>query len=326
MSKRIVNISSLLGFILLLSGCGQETSLTPLPHNGEQESVEIHLNASLAQISVDVTRANTTKLMPDNSSIGLYGTRNADDMPGSSPYIDNWEFVTDAQGIMKSTENAKVYFPAGREQAFLYAYSPYTTSVKVMADGNVGIPVKSGDDLLYAYDNPTIVRNGSTETEATPSGTATLAFKHAMAKLNVLVSTSATETYSLNAIAITFSNGQSGYMNLSDGKVTSETSSDKTITKSYDPAGTISNAADLQAQFSSTVIPPSTVTGNAIQEIRITVDDTEYIVYEAASGPAITLTAGSQKTLRINFNLNNQANASLIDWGSDANQDIDYNK
>lgn len=48
MSKQIVNISSLLSFMLLLSGCGQETSLVPLPGNGEQEPVEIRLNASLA--------------------------------------------------------------------------------------------------------------------------------------------------------------------------------------------------------------------------------------------------------------------------------------
>ena len=34
MSKQIVNISSLLSFMLLLSGCGQETSLVPLPGNG----------------------------------------------------------------------------------------------------------------------------------------------------------------------------------------------------------------------------------------------------------------------------------------------------
>ena len=345
MSKQIVNISSLLSFMLLLSGCGQETSLVPLPGNGEQEPVEIRLNASLAEISVEVTRTDATMLMPNGSRIGLYGMRNSGDLPGNNPYIDNWEFVTDADGAMSNPDHAKVYFPAGREQAFLYAYSPYTTSVKVMADGKVGIPVKSdladnptespwntepwthaATDLLYAYDDP--IHHYRLPLPDNPlNENAYFIFKHALAKLNILVSTSsATESYQLNSIAVTFSNGQYGYMNLTDGKITPEASSTKTFTVGYDPSQTIISNTTDQAQFSHIVIPPATITDNAIEEIKITANGTEYIVYEATSGPVITLTASMQKTLHIKFNPDNQAHSSLIDWDNDVNQDIDYNR
>lgn len=342
MSKRIVNISSLLGFMLLLSGCGQETSLTPLPDIGEREPVEIHLNASLAQISVEVTRANTPFIteITEGMEVGLYGIRNADDQPGNDPYIDNWKFTTNASGELTSPTHAKVYFPAGREQAFLYAYSPHTESINVTKEGYVRIPVKSGlaesmeapwnnaaTDPLYASDNPKIVREPVGSPDATASGTATFALNHAMAKLNILVTTSSTvETYSLNGITVTFTNGQYGYMDLITGDITpaSDTQAAKVFTETYDPAVSF-DASTTAAQFSHSVIPPAKDTDNAIQKITVNIGGTEYIVYEAGTGPIVTLTKGGQKTLRIKFNLDNTGTVSLNDWNADEDQEIESN-
>lgn len=340
MSKRIVNISSLLSFMLLLSGCGQETSLTPLPDIGEREPVEIHLNASLVQVSVEVTRAGTQFITGiDGMQVGLYGMRNSTDLPGNNPYINNWQFTASGSGALTSPTHAKVYFPAGREQAFLYAYSPYTESIVVTQEGHVRIPVKSGlvesaeapwnnaaTDPLYASDSPTIVRKPADSPDATASGTASFAFHHAMAKLNILVTTSSTvETYLLNGIAVTFTNGQYGYMDLTTGDIApaSDTQAAKVFTETY-PAVSF-DASTTAAQFSHSVIPPAKDTDNAIQKITVNVGGTEYIVYEAETGPAVTLTKGGQKTLRIKFNLNNTGTVSLNDWNANEDQEIESN-
>lgn len=339
MSKRIVNISSLLSFMLLLSGCGQETSLTPLPDIGEREPVEIHLSASLVQVSVEVTRAGTQFITGiDGMQVGLYGMRNSTDLPGNTPYIDNWQFTASGSGALTSPTHAKVYFPAGREQAFLYAYSPYTESIVVTQEGHVRIPVKSGlvegteaswenaaTDPLYASDSPTIVREPAGSPDATTSGTASFAFNHAMAKLNILVTTSSTvETYSLNSITVTFTNGQYGYMDLTTGDITPDAQATKVFTETYTPAASF-DASTTTAQFSHSVIPPAKDTDNAIQKITVNVGGTEYIVYEAETGPAITLAKGRQKTLRIKFNLNNTGKVSLNDWNTNGDQEIESN-
>lgn len=339
MSKRVNILSLFSTMLLLLTGCEQETSLSPLLPSGEKEPVEIHLSARVAEVSTVITRAETdfyTTLT--GNPVGLYGLKGRGASFTDSIYMDN-RSLEYKNGLLTSS-TAKVYFPTGRDSALLYAYYPYTSD-PIPLPGNVTgrcIRVKGGmsttsdewtdapKDPLYAFAKSTIVRKKEGETEVTPSGKAELKFIHRMARLQILVMTNALEDYRLQAVHVTFASHQHGYMDLRTGEIITADATPETCTKT--PAEqSLKDVLTPQLDYSAL---PGT---QAVTKIRLTVkigealEGEEYNVFDAEEGgTTIDLESGATTKVTINFNPGTQVAASLDNTWQMSEVPIDYNK
>lgn len=339
MSKR-VNILYFFSTMLLplLIGCEQETSLTPLP-DGE-EPVEIRMSARVVDVSIETTRANTdfhTSLR--GSTVGLYGLRGVGASFIDSIYMENRSLEYDSSNGALTSQTSKVYFPTGRDSAFLYAYCPYTAMTE-QQNNDLCIRVKSSMsamsdeawssivDPLYAQTKSGIVRKKADETGSTPSGSAHFNFTHRMARLQVLVKTDAnTENYRLQKVAITFANHQHGYLNLRTGDITTANTASETYTETFDD---VLNSSIANPQLDYSALPAK----GAVTKIVLTIkmDNTadmegeEYTVFESDGSHSIDLESGKTTKVIINFNPNTNVSASLNNTWETTEVPINYNK
>lgn len=342
MSKRVNILSLFSTMLLLLTGCEQETSLSPLLPAGGKEPVEIHLSARVAEVSTVVTRAGTDfSTTLTGSTVGLYGLKGRGVSFTDSIYMDNRSLEYDNTNSSLTSGTAKVYFPTGRDSALLYAYCPYTND-PIALPGNATercIRVKGGmsttssaewtdapKDPLYAFAKSTIVRKKEGETGATPSGEAKLEFFHRMARLQILVKTNAAEDYRLQAVHVTFASHQHGYMDLRTGEIITADATPETCTETLtDPS--LKNVPTPQLDYSA--LPGI----QAVTKIRLTVkigdapEGEEYNVFDTEEGGAtIDLESGATTKVTINFNPGTQVTASLDNTWQTSEVPIDYNK
>ena len=340
MSKR-VNILYLFStmLLLLLTGCEQEASLTPLP-NGE-EPVEIRLSARVADVSTEITRAGTdfhTSLV--GTTIGLYGLRGVGESFSDSIYMHNRDLEYDSQNASLTSSTSKIYFPTGREKAFLYAYCPYTDApIPLPGNGKkLCIRVKGGmssdagydwlnvsDDPLYAQAESSIVRKQADETGATPSGNAHFDFIHRMARLKVLVTTQATEEYYLQAINVTFTVHQHGYMDISTGDITTAYAAKEVCTETFTDVS-FRNTTTPQLDYSAFPGKGTIAKIELIVKMGVTAGTgATYTVFEAEPGRDIDLEPGKTTKVTINFNPSANASASLDNTWETSEVPINYN-
>ena len=359
MSKQ-VNILYIFSTMLLslLAGCEQEASLTPLPDNGEQEPVEILLSARVAGVSTVVTRAGTDfQESLVGATIGLYGAKGkqTQEVLGEeesfcdSIYMSNHSLEYDNSNGSLTSSTAKIYFPAGREKAFLYAYCPYTAGAGILSwpkspTTDLCIRVKSGMsnqggewtdapvDPLHDTATATIERKGPADSGATQPGTAHFDLTHRMAQLQILVMTDdEKEKYTLQAITVKFRTSLHGYMNLRTGDIIPAQVQPETYIETLGEGIPLSTApaSEQTSQFIHSALPGR----NVITAIELTVkmgDATEaanYTVYEAGeANPSIDLESNKKTRVLINFHPKSSASASLDDWSSSEEYPIDYNK
>lgn len=338
MSKRVNILSLFSTMLLLLTGCEQETSLSPLLPTGEKEPVEIHLSARVAEVSTVVTRAGTdfyTTLT--GSTVGLYGLKGRGASFTDSIYMDNRSLEYDNTNNSLTSSTAKVYFPTGRDSALLYAYCPYTND-PIPLPGNAtercirvkgGMSTTSGEwmdapeDPLYAFAKSTIVRKKKEETEATLLGKAELKFIHRMARLQILVNTNATEDYRLQAVHVTFASHQHGYMDLRTGKIITADATPETCTETL-----ADQSLSTAPQLDYSALPGI----KAVTKIQLIVKigdapGVEYNVFDAEEGgTTIDLESGATTKVTINFNPGTQVTASLDNTWHTSEVPIDYNK
>lgn len=338
MSKRVNILSLFSTMLLLLTGCEQETSLSPLLPAGEKEPVEIHLSARVAEVSTVITRAETdfyTTLT--GNPVGLYGLKGRGASFTDSIYMDNRSLEYE-NGLLTSS-TAKVYFPTGRDSALLYAYYPYTSDPIPLPGNATGrcIRVKGGmsttsdewadapKDPLYAFAKSTIVRKKEGEAEATPSGKAELKFFHRMARLQILVNTNAAEDYRLQEVHVTFASHQHGYMDLRTGEIITADATPETCTKTLADQS-LRNVTAPQLDYSA--LPGI----KAVTKIQLIVKigdalGVEYNVFDAEEGgTTIDLESGATTKVTINFNPGTQVTASLDNTWQTSEVPIDYNK
>lgn len=362
--SRKTNLSYLFSLtLLLLAGCDKDSSPVPAPDTGA-EPVEIRLQARMTQVSVSVTRAAgdstafITSLSDIDGGIGLYGLRDtlsAEDgssatngaMEGDNAYICNWKLTAspaEDTGTFALTGEGKIYFPAGRETAYLYAYAPYTeTGITVDDEGNASVPVAGGwceaeapnNDPLWAKTVSTIKRATADETAATPNGTATFEFTHRMAQLAIHIYHTKTDAaaYLLQAVEVTFFADQHGKLNLRNGSIVSNDMLDGTTQSAgytythlfaQEQAfrkGTGSsdngNATDNGYTTLHSALPSSRAEGG-VKQIRIKVTETAgnegawYIAYSYdGTATPIPLQQGKKTTVNIAFNPNTEASATI---------------
>lgn len=340
MSKRVNILSLFSTMLLLLTGCEQETSLSPLLPAGEKEPVEIHLSARVAEVSTVITRAETdfyTTLT--GSTVGLYGLKGRGASFTDSIYMDNRSLKYINGDLTSST--AKVYFPTGRDSALLYAYCPYTSDPIPLPGNATGrcIRVKGGmsttsdewadapKDPLYAFAKSTIVRKKKEETEATPSGKAELKFIHRMARLQILVMTNALEDYWLQAVHVTFASHQHGYMDLRTGEIITADATPETCTKTLADQSIESVSATPQLDYSALPGIKAVTKIQLIVKIGEALEGEEYNVFDAEEGgTTIDLESGATTKVTINFNPGTQVTASLDNTWQTSEVPIDYNK
>lgn len=342
MSKRVNILSLFSTMLLLLTGCEQETSLSPLLPSGEKEPVEIHLSARVAEVSTVITRAETdfyTTLT--GNPVGLYGLKGRGASFADSIYMDNRSLEYDNTNKSLTSSTAKVYFPTGRDSALLYAYYPYTSDPIPLPGNATGrcIRVKGGmsttspnewtnapKDPLYAFAKSTIVRKKKEETEATLSGKAELKFIHRMARLQILVMTNALEDYRLQAVHVTFASHQHGYMDLRTGEIITADATPETCTETLADQS-LKDVSAPQLDYSALPGIKAVTKIQLIVKIGEALEGEEYNVFDAEEGgTTIDLESGATTKVTINFNPGTQVTASLDNTWQTSEVPIDYNK
>lgn len=323
MSKR-KNISYLFCVLLLsLTGCEDDTSPT-LPSATEGESVEILLHAAMSQVTTTVTRSDFIDgtAFNDSASIGIFGLKEEGGSFTDSPYIDN-RLYYNHQGSL--TGEGKIYFPAGRDTAYLYAYSPYMADDQLTGEGNeLRIRIKGGlsattdslwkeasTDPLRATAIPVTERAAIDSEELTPSVTVNMAFSHQLAQLQTTL-TATSEEYLLQELIITFRNHQHGYLNLRDGSITSANESEETCTETF--ADVVFTDGQLSAH---SALPATDAISKIEVKARLTSSE-DGVVYEAYNAESATnkinLIAGHITKVNISFNPTLKGEAVLNDW------------
>lgn len=331
--SRKTNISYLFILALLLfASCDKEISPTSPLDNGEKP-VEIRLSTRMAQVSASVTRNENfiedNETLPQEAKLGVYGLRKKDDsFAPTKAHFANVLFTTPAanygrENISLSSANT-IYFPAGTNIAYLYAYYPYVDSPTV-TNGKATIPVRSslhtieGDgtlptDPLYTGSVQATKNKVDESTPAQPVEVS-LPLQHAMARLiiNIRLTEESQKTCMLQAVTIVFKHEQKGEMSLNDGNITS-----KAIETTYNVMTGETQLTMDGISYDHTVLPAT----DAIAKISITVNGEIFTAYDGSNG-SIRLESAHKRTVNITFNPTLSTKAAMGNWTNDNSNDFE---
>ena len=231
--------------LILLVSCTSELPQAPDHDFGQEPGVPVSFTYAVeSKVEFESRAPIQYTYLPDDSQIGIYalgGTVNVNDefiyTANSNPWIKGnlqpyflnacYKAKTNADnehrlavvgqtGTFPNTENAALEF---------YAYYPFTTNVQFNQESIVpispAIPIKVEQDLDqtpdYLYTGPIVAKASTNETTQ-------LKFKHALAKLEIYITTEK-EFTGRNAPKVTHiilgtNNAQEGTMKLSTGEIT----------------------------------------------------------------------------------------------------------
>lgn len=230
--------------------------------------------------------------------------------------LDSWSY---SYGVWNSYANMKTEYSDGEfvlpqdislgTDVRVYAYYPYTTQCN-----NNAIPVNiaSMDDATYLY--------GSSSTVSADNTDATITFRHALAKVSLVISNTNSSSAQLSKIVMSDQDGKclanSGKMNVFTGNITDM--------EDYGNRSTYFNETLSSSAYTADFMVIPTSFGSDEILVKLTVDGKEL----AVALPAATWNKGTHYTYQITVNKDNLSigGIRIDDWDSQDGGQIDINQ
>lgn len=198
-----------LALLPTLMGCSADDSLVLLPNNTEEELMEIRLCATTTPLADAVVTRLTNSNFEQGDKVGIH-------IPD---YYDNTLFTL---GDTYFVSSETCYFPLNQEEVTVTAYYPYNETI---TDNKLPVRCSIGyiEDATWqdATTDPLWATKTIQKPERNPQQTTTIdiemAFQHQLACLQL----DADNDVTMTNITITFNGSQYGYLDISNGQITS---------------------------------------------------------------------------------------------------------